>query len=118
LPRCASGIKASAHYGIHNKWTDSLFTLVKRIDGENEILITKITKFDPSTLFRDDHYNRTKARLTQIEKSEDLTPQEQVKVYREIAGEARGKNENLKRELAKLRAQMRAREAPATEAEL
>ncbi|MDR2580106.1 MAG: tetratricopeptide repeat protein [Fibromonadaceae bacterium] len=118
LPRCSNGIRASAHYGIHNRWTDSLFALVRRIDADNEILATRITKFDPSTLFRDDHYNRTKARLTQIERSEDLTPQEQAKVYREISAEAKSRNERLKRELASLRAQMRAREAPATEAGL
>jgi hypothetical protein len=113
LPRCASGIKASAHYGIQNKWTDSLFTLVGKIDSENEVLATKIRKFDPSTLFRDDHYNKTKARLTQIEKSEDLTPQEQIKTYREIYSEAKSRNEALKKELASLKAKMRA--APAQE---
>jgi TolA-binding protein len=107
LPRCASGIKASAHYGIENKWTDSLFTLVRKIDGENEVLATKIKKFDPSTLFRDDNYNKTKARLAQIEKSEDLTPQEQIKTYREIANEAKTRNEALKKELASLRAKFR-----------
>jgi len=113
LPRCASGIKASAHYGIKNKWTDSLFALVKKIDAENEILATSIKEFDPSTLFRDDDYNKTKARLAQIEKSEDLTPQELIKTYKDIASEAKGKNAQLKKELADLRAQWRARQAPA-----
>ena len=113
LPRCASGIKASAHYGIKNNWTDSLFALVKKIDAENEILATQIKEFDPSTLFRDDNYNKTKARLTQIEKSEDLTPQEQVKTYKEIASEAKSQNAKLKKELADLRALWRARQAPA-----
>jgi len=108
LPRCASGIKASAHYGIKNKWTDSLFALVNRIDADNVILATTIKEFDPSTLFRDDDYNKTKARLAQIEKSEDLTPQEQVKTYREIASEAKNKNAKLKKELADLRAKWRA----------
>ncbi|MDR1831092.1 MAG: tetratricopeptide repeat protein [Candidatus Fibromonas sp.] len=112
LPRCASGIKASAHYGIKNKWTDSLYTLVKKIDGENEILATTITEFDPSTLFRDDSYNKTKSRLTQIEKSEDLTPQEKMKTYKDIASEEKDKNAKLKRELENLRGQWRARQAP------
>ncbi|MDR0518015.1 MAG: tetratricopeptide repeat protein [Fibromonadaceae bacterium] len=107
LPRCASGIKASAHYGIQNNWTDSLFTLVRKIDSENEVLTTKIKKFDPSTLFRDDHYNKTKARLAQIEKSEDLTPQEQIKTYREIASEAKARNEALKKELSSLKSKYR-----------
>ncbi|GBU25453.1 hypothetical protein R83H12_02096 [Fibrobacteria bacterium R8-3-H12] len=108
LPRCASGIKASAHYGIKNKWTDSLFALVKKIDADNEVLATTIREFDPSTLFRDDDYNKTKARLTQIEKSDDLTPQEQIKTYKEIASEAKAKNAKLKQELAGLRAKWRA----------
>jgi len=112
LPRCASGIKASAHYGIQNQWTDSLFALVKKIDADNEILATTITKFDPATLFRDDNYNKTKARLAQIEKSEDLTPQEQIKTYREIASEAKSRNEALKKELASLKAQWRAGQQP------
>jgi len=47
LPRCASGIKAAAHYGIKNKWTDSLFVLVKKIDAKNEILSTQIKEFNP-----------------------------------------------------------------------
>jgi len=114
LPRCASGIKASAHYGIKNKWTDSLFALVKKIDAGNEILATQIKEFDPTTLFRDDDYNKTKARLTQIEKSEDLTPQEQIKTYREIASEAKSKNAKLKKELADLRARWRAGQAPSS----
>jgi len=116
LPHCASGIKASAHYGIKNKWTDSLFTLVRKIDAENDILATTIKEFDPSTLFRDDDYNKTKARLAQIQKSEDLTPQEQIKTYRDIVSEAKGKNARLKKELADLKAQLRARQAPPPEA--
>ena len=116
LPRCASGIRASAHYGIKNRWTDSLFALVRTIDSENEILATNIKEFDPSTLFRDDHYNRTKARLTQIEASEDLTPQEKLTTYKEIASDAKSRNANLRRELESLRAQWRARQAPPPEA--
>jgi TolA-binding protein len=112
LPRCASGIKASAHYGIKNNWTDSLFVLVRKIDAENEVLTIAIKEFDPSTLFRDDNYNKTKARLAQVEKSEDLTPQEQIKTYRDIVSEAKGKNAKLKKELADLKAQWRARQAP------
>ncbi|MCL2260401.1 MAG: tetratricopeptide repeat protein [Fibromonadales bacterium] len=112
LPRCASGIKAAAHYGIKNKWTDSLFALVKRIDAESEILSTTIKEFDPSTLFRDDVYNKTKARLTQITNSEDLTPEEKLKTYREIGSEAKIRNAKLKKDLENLRAQWRSRSAP------
>jgi len=112
LPRCANGIKAAAHYGIKNRWTDSLFALVKRIDSGNEILATNIKEFDPSTLFRDDVYNKTKARLTQIDRSEDLTPEEKLKTYKEIASEGKSRNAKLKRDLESLRAQWRARQAP------
>jgi len=112
LPRCAAGIKASAHYGIKNRWTDSLFALVRRIDAENEILATNIKEFDPSTLFRDDAYNKTKARLTQITNSEDLTPEEKLKTYNEISTEAKTRNAKLKKDLETLRAQWRARNAP------
>jgi len=112
LPRCAAGIKAAAHYGIKNRWTDSLFALVKKIDGENEILNTQIKEFDPNTLFRDDHYNKTKARLAQIEKSEELDMQEQIKVYKDIITEGKAKNADLKKELARLRDIQRSRAAP------
>jgi tetratricopeptide (TPR) repeat protein len=114
LPRCASGIKASAHYGIKNRWTDSLYALVKKIDSESEVLATQIREFDPSTLFRDDNYNKTKARLAQIQKSEELDQAERVKVYREIATEAKDKNAKLKRELAELKAKLRERQSPST----
>jgi TolA-binding protein len=112
LPHCASGIKAAAHYGIKNRWTDSLYALVKKIDAENEILGVQIKEFDPSTLFRDDHYIKTKARLTQIEKSEELDVQEQYKVYKDIISEGKSKNADLKKELARLKALEKSR-APA-----
>jgi hypothetical protein len=86
--------------------------LVRKIDGENEILNTRIKEFDPSTLFRDDNYNKTKARLAQIEKSEELTPQEQIRTYREIISDAKARNAKLKQELARLRAQWNATQAP------
>ena len=112
LPRCAAGIKAAAHYGIKNRWTDSLYALVKKIDPENEVLSTQIKEFDPSTLFRDDDYIKTKARLTQVEKSEELAVQEQFKIYKDIISEGRGKNTDLKKELARLKAILKSREAP------
>jgi hypothetical protein len=112
LPHCANGIKAAAHYGIKNRWTDSLFALVKKIDAENEILNTQIKEFDPSTLFRDDNYIKTKARLTQVEKSEELAVQEQFKIYKDIISEGKNKNTELKKELARLRAIERSRAAP------
>jgi len=109
LPRCAAGIKEASHYGIKNKWTDSLFNLVKKIDGENEVLNTQIKEFDPSTLFRDDLYTKTKARLAQIEKSEELDVQEQYKVYKDIITEGKAKNAELKKELARLKDIQRSR---------
>jgi len=112
LPRCAAGIKAAAHYGIKNRWTDSLFALVKKIDSENEVLSTPIKEFDPSTLFRDDDYIKTKARLTQVEKSEELAVPEQFKIYKDIISEGKSKNAELKKELARLKAIARSREAP------
>ena len=112
LPRCKQGLQAAAHYGIKNKWTDSLYSLVRRIDENSDALAINIKEFDPSTLFRDDSYNKTKSRLRQIESSEDLTAEEKAKTYREIANEAKARNTKLKAELEKLRAQMRARQAP------
>jgi tetratricopeptide (TPR) repeat protein len=98
-PRCATGIKASAHYGIDNTWTAKLYETLKSLDTENEALAITITKFDPSKLFQDPSYFRTKARIEQISKSEVMTPQEQITTYRDIIKEAKDENKKLKEEL-------------------
>lgn len=103
LPKCATGIKASAHYQIDNQWTQKLYETVKAIDDSNEVLAIKIEKFDPSKLFRDPLYFKVKARLEQIEKSEVLTAEEQIKTYREISAEAKVENAKLKEELQLLK---------------
>jgi hypothetical protein len=113
VPVCATGIKASAHYGIDNQWTAKLFELLKQMDENNETLNTKIEKFDPSTLFADPAYFKTKARIEQISKSEVMTPEEKLNTYRDIIKEAKAENEKLKAELAELKAQMAP--APSTE---
>lgn len=102
-PQCATGIKASAHYGIDNQWTAKLFELLKSLDENDETLNTKIEKFDPSTLFSDPVYFKTKARIEQIAKSEVMTPEEQIATYRDIIKEAKAENAKLKAELAELK---------------
>jgi hypothetical protein len=113
IPQCATGIKAAAHYGIENQWTEKLFELLKSLDENNETLNTKIEKFDPSTLFSDPAYFKTKARLEQIAKSEVMTPEEQINTYRDIIKDAKAENEKLKAELADLKKQLAAGSAPA-----
>ncbi|MCL4101149.1 hypothetical protein SAMN05720766_10374 [Fibrobacter sp. UWH9] len=102
-PQCATGIKASAHYGIDNQWTAKLFELLKSLDENDEALNTKIEKFDPSTLFSDPAYFKTKARIEQISKSEVMTPEEQIATYRDIIKEAKAEREKLMAELAELK---------------
>lgn len=113
IPQCATGIKAAAHYGIENQWTEKLFELLKSLDEQNETLNTKIEKFDPSTLFSDPAYFKTKARLEQIAKSEVMTPEEQINTYRDIIKDAKEENAKLKAELADLKKQISAAAAPA-----
>jgi len=98
-PRCATGIKASAHYGIDNAWTAKLFETLKGLDSASEALSVTIQKFDPSKLFQDPAYFRMKARLEQIAKSEVMTPEEQIATYRDIIKEAKEENKKLKEEL-------------------
>lgn len=98
-PRCATGIKASAHYGIDNAWTAKLFETLKGLDSASEALSVTIQKFDPSKLFQDPAYFRMKARLEQIAKSEVMTPEEQIVTYRDIIKEAKEENKKLKEEL-------------------
>jgi tetratricopeptide (TPR) repeat protein len=113
IPQCATGIKASAHYGIDNQWTAKLFETLKALDETNEANNTKIEKFDPSTLFSDPSYFKTKARLEQIAKSEVMTPEEQLNTYRDIIKDAKAENEKLKAELASLKKQLAPAPAPA-----
>ena len=103
IPVCQTGIKAAAYYGIENQWTAKLFELLKSIDEANEVLSTKIQKFDPSTLFADPTYFKTKARIEQIAKSEVMTPEEQIATYRDIIKEGKAENEKLKAKLAELK---------------
>ncbi len=112
-PQCATGIKASAHYGIDNQWTAKLFELLKTLDEANEVLNTKIEKFDPSTLFSDPSYFKTKARLEQIATSEVMTPEEKIATYRDIIKESKAENEKLKAKLAELKKMMAPAPAPA-----
>ena len=98
-PRCATGIKASAHYGIDNQWTQKLYEALKSLDSTNATLAVKITKFDPSKLFQDPKYFKTKARIEQIAKSEVMTPEEQIATYRDIIKEAKAEKEKLNEEL-------------------
>lgn len=115
IPQCATGIKAAAHYGIENQWTAKLYELLKTLDENNETLNTKIEKFDPSTLFADPAYFKTKARIEQIAKSEVMTPEEQITTYRDIIKEAKAENEKLKAELAELKKQLAPAPEPAAE---
>ena len=112
LPKCATGIKASAHYSIDNKWTQKLFDRVKSADSTNEALSIKIAKFDPSTLFKDPAFFKTKARVEQIAASQVMTPEEQLSTYRDILKEAKTLNAKLKQELAELKDRISSQSAP------
>lgn len=115
VPKCATGIKASAHYQIDNKWTQKLYEQVRAADTANEALAIKIEKFDPTTLFKDPAFFKTKARLEQIASSKVMTPEEQLSTYREIVKEAKAQNAKLKTELQELQARIRsASSAPAS----
>ena len=103
IPQCATGIKASAHYGIENEWTTKLFETLRKLDESNEDLNTKIEKFDPSTLFADPAYFKLKARIEQIEQSDAMTLEEKVSTFRNIVKETKDDRVKLEEELAKLK---------------
>ena len=113
IPVCQTGIKAAAYYGIENQWTAKLFELLKSVDEANEALSIKIEKFDPSTLFSDPVYFKTKARIEQIAKSEVMTPEEQIATYRDIIKEGKADNAKLKAELEDLKKQLEPAPVPA-----
>ena len=103
IPQCATGIKASAHYGIDNEWTKKLFETLRTLDESNEDLNTQIQKFDPSTLFADPTYFKMKARIEQIEQSDAMTLEEKVSTFRNIVKETKDDRVKLEEELAKLK---------------
>ncbi len=113
VPKCVTGIKASAHYQIDNRWTQKLFQLVRSADTTNEALAIKIQKFDPTTLFRDPTFFKSKGRLEQIAASKVMTPEEQLTTYRDILKEGKAANEKLKAELQELQSRLRSSSAPA-----
>lgn len=113
VPKCATGIKASSHYQIDNKWTQKLYELVRSADTANEALAIKIQKFDPTTLFKDPAYFKTKARVEQIASSKVMTPEEQLGTYRDIVKEGKALNAKLKQELQELQSRLRSMSAPA-----
>lgn len=105
-PRCATGIKAAAHYGIENEWTAKLYELLKTLDESNEALAIKIEKFDPSTLFQDPEYFKTKARIEQIAASEAMSADEKLATFKQIAEEAKAETEKLRKQLKVLKARL------------
>lgn len=106
VPRCATGIRASEHYGIDNQWTQKLYDMLRELDDQNEALQIKITKFDASKLFQDPSYFKTKSRLEQVSKSSVMTPQEKLSTYQDILKDAQAENEKLKAELKELLARL------------
>ncbi len=105
-PQCATGIKAAAHYGIENEWTAKLYELLRSLDESNEALSIKIEKFDPSTLFQDPEYFKTKARIEQIAASEAMSPEEKLATFKKIAEEAKAEQAKLKKQLKVLKARL------------
>lgn len=106
VPRCATGIRASEHYGIDNQWTQKLYDMLRNLDEQNEALQIKITKFDASKLFQDPSYFKMKARLEQVRASKVMTKQEQLATYQEILKDAQAENEKLRAELKELQARL------------
>ena len=72
---------------------------------------------DPSTLFSDPAYFKTKARIEQISKSEVMTPEERINTFREIIKDAKAEAEKLRAELADLQKQLAAGVSAASEPE-
>jgi hypothetical protein len=110
LPQCATGLQAAEHYGIEDQWTDSLYATVKAISDTSSALQIKITKFDPSTLFRDPAYLKTKTRLEQISGTSDdmISKNEKIAAYKEIIKDGQDLQAKLQAELKELKAKIKA----------
>ena len=112
IPRWESCIKASAHYGIDNKWTAQCRERLVQLRPDNEVAAMKIAKFDPSTLFRDVSWNKNKSRIEQMLASTVMTPGEKYETLKKMIEEAKAAREKLIKE----RDQLRAKLAPAAPA--
>lgn len=106
VPRCVNGIKASAHYGIDNKWTTKLQEAVKLADETNVALAIKIEKFDPATMFNDNIVFKLTGQLENIKKSSDMTPSEKLRTYEDIIKDAKKRNSKLMKTVKALRAKL------------
>lgn len=106
IPRWESCIKASAHYGIDNKWTAQCRERLVQLRPDNEVAAMKIAKFDPSTLFRDVAWNKNKSRIEQMMASTVMTPGEKYETLKKMIAEAKAAQEKLIKERDELRAKL------------
>jgi tetratricopeptide (TPR) repeat protein len=106
LPRCESGIKASAHWGIDNKWTAKLKEAIKKINPENEVATLSIEKYDPASAYKDMVYFNVKSRIEQVATNEQMTLDEKASTLQSIIEDARTQRSALERELSELKARL------------
>lgn len=111
IPRWEACIKASAHYGIDNKWTSQCKERLTQLRPDNEVAQMQIAKFDPTTLFRDVTWNKNKSRIEQMVASTVMDPNEKLATLKKMIAEAKVEREKL----VKDRDALQARLAPAPE---
>ena len=108
LPVFASGIEASAHYKVDNKWTAKIHEDLIKINPDHEALAIKIEKFDPTSLFKDVAYFKQKARIEQIFATSDevMSQSDKRQVLNEIIQNAEKVREGLVAKVAELEAKL------------
>lgn len=111
IPKFEVCIKASAHYQIKNQWSDKCQERLAAIDETNEVNKLSWEKIDPSKLFQDKIYFKSKARIEQIYSSTAMSDNDKVETLDKITSEAKAAALTLRKQVEALRAKL----APATD---
>lgn len=106
IPKFEVCIKASAHYQIKNKWSAKCQERLAIIDETNETNKLTWEKIDPSKLFQDKIYFKSKARIEQIFGSTAMSDNEKVETLKKIAADAKAASVELKKQVDALRAKL------------
>lgn len=106
VPKFEVCIKASAHYSIKNQWSDKCQERLLALDETNETNKLTWEKIDPSKLFQDKIYFKSKSRIEQIFSSTAMSDSEKVETLQKITAEAKAAAVELKQQVTALRAKL------------
>ena len=106
IPKHAVCIEASVHYKIKNQWTTKCQERLAALDDEHPANKLTWEKIDPSKLFQDKIYFKSKTRIEQIFSSTAMSDSEKVATLKKITVDAEKLSPGLSAEVKALRAKL------------